>query len=427
MRAPPYIAASALLGLSLANSVHRHGHEELFHKRHNALFERNKLEPPQNSTCGCTTYWKTFYGEPTLIQPLEQNTTTTRASTVVQTSIHHITNAPEAPTITSSPAPINSTPTDAPKPATSVQAPSPKVAEPAPPAQESSPAAAPAKKPANKPLTSHTSSPIGASGSQWCMTYSPYTSAGGCKSSSDVTTDVTSIAQKGFSSIRIYSTDCNGLSAVASAASSYSINLILGVYISASGISAARPQIQEIISWANNNGHWQGVEMIVVGNEAVFNNFCTAEELASFVSEAKTAFQAAGYTGPITTTETIETLTEHKATLCPVSDVAAANIHPFFNGQISASQAGEFVASQLTLLESVCPGKAAYNLETGWPSKGSAHGAAIPGSWEQRVAIEGIRNAAGGKSAFFSFVDDEWKEEGEWGVERNFGCGQLFG
>lgn len=168
--------------------------------------------------------------------------------------------------------------------------------------------------------------------------------------------------------------------------------------------------------------------MIVVGNEAVFNNFCTAEGLAAFVIEAKSAFRTAGFTGPVTTTETIEVLSEHKSTLCPVCDVAAANIHPFFNGDVAAEQAGEFVAAQLERLEQTCPGKEAYyNLETGWPSKGSPNGAAVPGSWEQKAAIEGIKGAAGGKSAFFSFVDDLWKEEGEWGVERSFGCGQLFG
>lgn len=365
---------------------------------------------------------------------------------------HQITNAPEAPTTTSSPAPVKA-PIHEHKPAAPAQAPPQKAAQPAPLPQKPAPAAEQAKnaakkpsaskpaplpkkpapaaeqvmKPASKPTASQASSPIGTSGSQWCMTYSPYTTSGGCKPSSDVSSDVAAIATKGFSSIRLYSTDCNGLSSVATAASSHNLNLILGVYISGSGISAARPQIQEIISWANTNGHWKGVEMIVVGNEAVFNNFCTAEELAAFITEAKAAFSAAGFSGPVTTTETIDVLGEHKATLCPVCDVAAANIHPFFNGKITASQAGEFVASQLTLLEQTCPGKDAYNLETGWPSKGSANGEAIPGSSEQKAAIEAIKSAAGGKSAFFSYVDDLWKEEGEWGVERSFGCGQLFG
>ncbi|KAL8725236.1 MAG: hypothetical protein Q9181_006490 [Wetmoreana brouardii] len=327
---------------------------------------------------------------------------------------------------TSTPPPVHQTPTHPSKPAVHVEASPPKAAKSAPPVQKPAPVAAQPKKPASKPASSHVASPIKGSGSQWSMTYSPYTSSGGCKPSSDVALDIALIAGKGFSSIRLYSTDCSGLSSVGTAALSHNVNIILGVYISDSGISAARPQIQEIVSWANNNGHWKGVEMIVIGNEAVFNHFCSAEELAAFISEAKSAFSAAGYSGPVTTTETIEVLTEHKETLCPICDIAAANIHPFFNGKVTASQAGEFVASQLTLLESVCPGKEVYNLETGWPSKGSANGAAVPGTWEQSVAVEGIKNAAGGKSAFFSFVNDEWKEEGEWGVERSWGCSQLF-
>ncbi|KAI4173261.1 MAG: hypothetical protein LQ346_008442, partial [Caloplaca aetnensis] len=252
------------------------------------------------------------------------------------------------------------------------------------------------------------------------MTYSPYTSSGACKSPTEVSADVASIAAKGFSSIRIYSTDCDGLANVASAASSHGVNLVLGVYIPSSGISAARPQIQEVIDWATSTSttstdtdsppknNWQSVEMIVVGNEAVFNAFCTAPALAAFITEAKTAFSAAGFAGPVTTAETMAVLSQHADTLCPVVDVAAANIHPFFNGQVSASQAGKFVAEQMELLAEICPGKGkeAWNLETGWPSRGEPNGEAVPGKWEQRVAVEGIAREVGGRSAFFGFEDD---------------------
>ncbi|KAL8697793.1 MAG: hypothetical protein Q9201_006926 [Fulgogasparrea decipioides] len=419
MKIASFVAAPALLGLCVASSLHRHGHERFHNERRDVLLARNHSpsSATTNTTCGCTTIWSTYYGEPTLVQPAEQNITGTQTATATQTLTHPNTSAPP---------PVHQVPTQPSKPVVHVEALPPKAPKPAPPAQKPAPLAVQPKKPASKPTSSHVASPIKSSGSQWSMTYSPYTSSGGCKPSSDVASDIALIAGKGFSSIRLYSTDCSGLSSVGTAALSHNVNIILGVYISNSGISAARPQIEEIVSWANNNGHWKGVEMVVIGNEAVFNHFCSAEELAAFVSEAKSAFSAAGYSGPVTTTETIEVLTEHKETLCPVCDVAAANIHPFFNGKVTASQAGEFVASQLTLLESVCPGKGAYNLETGWPSKGSANGAAVPGPWEQSVAVEGIKNAAGGKSAFFSFVNDEWKDEGEWGVERSWGCSQLF-
>ena len=258
------------------------------------------------------------------------------------------------------------------------------------------------------------------------MTYSPYTASGDCKSASAISTDIAAIASKGFSSIRLYSTDCSGLANVGSAASTHGLKLILGIFISDTGIPEAETQIDEITSWATG-GNWQDVEMIVVGNEAVFNGYCTATALAAFISKCKAAFKAAGYTGPVTTTEPINILQEEAGTLCPAIDVAAANIHPFFNADVSASEAGPFVAKELAMLESICPGLQAYNLETGWPSAGDTNGAACPGVEEQKTAIASIKEHVGGKCAFFSFEDDLWKAEGEFAVERSWGCSQLFG
>ena len=410
------VAAPTLFGLCIASNAHRHGHENL-HERREAIIARNAVDSSAypNASCGCTTSYTTIYGAPTLL-PMEDHPIITPSSAA---------EAPK-PTTTSTPAPEKEDSKKAEKPAQFHEVPAPKANKPAPHVEKPAAVEEKPEKPANKKPDTHSKTPIKSSGSQWSITYSPYTSDGGCKPSSDVAGDIAMIAKKGFSSIRLYSTDCSGLSSVATAALSHNLNIILGVYISDTGIAAARPQIGEIVNWASKNGHFKGVEMIVIGNEAVFNKFCSAAELASFVAEAKAAFSAAGYTGPVTTTETVEVLKQNKATLCPVCDVAAANIHPFFNGKVTADQAGDFVASQLELLATICPGKETYNLETGWPTKGSPNGAAIPGAWEQSVAVEGIKKAAGGKSAFFSFVDDLWKEEGEWGVERSWGCSQLF-
>ena len=156
--------------------------------------------------------------------------------------------------------------------------------------------------------------------------------------------------------------------------------------------------------------------MIVVGNEALFNEYCTPAALLDFITQAKSAFAAAGYSGPITTTEPISVLQAHAADLCPVLDVVAANIHPFFNSGVTADTAGDFVAMELQNLKAICPGLASYNLETGWPSAGSPNGAAVPGIKEQQAAIRSIVKAAASNSVFFSFADDVWKEGGEFGV-----------
>lgn len=259
------------------------------------------------------------------------------------------------------------------------------------------------------------SKPLGSTGgSHWCMTYSPYNADGTCKSRSSVASDVKAIAAKGFSSIRLYSTDCSGLQNVGNAAKANGLMLVLGVFISQSGIAGATAQLEEITSWAA--GSWGGVQMIVVGNEAISNGYCTASDLAEFISSAKSIFTKAGYTGPVTTTEPLNIMSENGHLLCHTLDVAAANIHPFFNAAVTADGAGEFVAKELALLESICPGLAAYNLETGWPSAGLPNGAAIPGPSEQAAAIESIKKIAGEKCAFFSFVDDLWKGKGEFGV-----------
>ena len=300
-----------------------------------------------------------------------------------------------------------------------------------PPSQAPKPSSTPLAiahpKPKPHPKPAHTSPTLGSSGSQWCMTYSPYTGSGDCKSASAVSSDVAAIASKGFSSIRLYSTDCSGLAHVGTAASSYGLQIILGIFISETGISAAEEQIDEIIQWSKEGEGFTGVEMIVVGNEAIFNGYASASDLAAFITKSKAAFAAAGYTGPVTTTEPINVLQEHGSTLCPVLDAAAANIHPFFNADVAAANAGVFVAQELALLEKICPGLEAYNLETGWPSAGQTNGEACPGEEEQRVAIASIKEHVGGKSAFFSFENDLWKSEGEFAVEQSWGCSQLFG
>lgn len=284
--------------------------------------------------------------------------------------------------------------------------------KPAPKSVEQSSISA-AKIPAPKPHES--SGPvIGSTGSHWCITYSPYNADGSCKDDASVSADIALVAAKGFTSIRLYSTDCSGLDHVGAAVKSHGLKLVLGIYISDDGIAHAETQIDDIITWTD--GDWNCVEMIVVGNEALFNEYCTSAELRDFIAQARSAFAAAGYSGPITTTEPMSILQAHAADLCPILDVVAANIHPFFNSDVTADTAGDFVAMELRNLKAICPGLASYNLETGWPSAGSPNGAAVPGIKEQQAAILSIKKAAASNSVFFSFVDDVWKEGGEFGV-----------
>ncbi|KAI7551036.1 hypothetical protein KC331_g2803 [Hortaea werneckii] len=274
--------------------------------------------------------------------------------------------------------------------------------------------------------SSSDSGSISTNGDKWAMTYTPYAADGSCKDSSTISADISSIASKGFTTVRLYATDCDGPVNIGNACAENGLKMILGIYIDGSGIGAnTDEQVSDLIDWGM--GQWEMVEMVVFGNEAVFNGYCSASQLASGLEDARSRFSAAGYTGPVTTTEPLGTIQENAQTICPAVDVIAANIHPFFNTAIFASKAGEFVSSQLEDLADACNGeKEAYNLETGWPSSGLANGLAIPGFSDQKTAIESIMGAAGSKSVLFSFENDDWKAPGDLDVEQYWGCANLF-
>jgi exo-beta-1,3-glucanase (GH17 family) len=276
----------------------------------------------------------------------------------------------------------------------------------------------PASKPPPPP-SPPTSKPgeLGNSGKKWAITYSPFTDSGECKAAADVEIDIEAISKGGYTSVRIYASVCSGLVNVGAACEKYGLKMIIGVFIDHTGLGGgAAEDVTEIIAW----GKWSLVELIVIGNEAIFNNYCTASELASFISTTKAAFASHGYTGPCTTTEPLDILQASYGVLCEVVDITGCNIHPYFNPSVEASSAGAFVANQLSIVEGLCPGKAAINLETGWPSKGQRTSPA-----DQITALKSIADTVGGKSVVLSFFNDLWKPAGDCGCECSFGIENI--
>lgn len=310
--------------------------------------------------------------------------------------------------------------------------------------------------PEHRPQLPGTSSPpsqfhVGNHGSQWAMVYHPYNSDGTCSNQATVHSHLATIAAKGFTAIRLHNHDCNILPKLSSSplVISHKIKLILGIHIDEGGIAEAAPHVGDIIAWASEPQEqatpeqppwmlstyaatsWSFVELVVVGEESIFNNHLTSKELASFIADTRAQLRRAGYTGPVTTTEPIHVLYDSAPILCPHLDVLASNIHPFFHAEVSAGTAGDFVEETLGLLETaVCTDGAAsrpaVNLETGWPWRGRANGKAVPGREEQVVALEEILSRTGGRSVVLGFGDDGWMEEGEFGVEGSWGCESIF-
>lgn len=284
------------------------------------------------------------------------------------------------------------------------------------------PATSAPAKPSSSPSSPSNQGELGSSGNKWAMTYTPYSDDGQCKDAGAVLSDIAIIAKAGFTAVRVYGSDCSGLENIGAACETHGLKMILGLFISSTGIAGAKEQLSTIVSW----GKWDLVEVFVIGNEALMNNYCTGPELAAFILSCKTAMAAGGYNGLVTTTETLDQWQKHADVLCPVVDVVGCNIHPFFNAEVDAESAGDFVASQLKIVDQLCPGKYGVNLETGWPSSGTCNGKACPGSAEQATAIKKISAAAGGKSVMFSYGNDYWKKPGPYDCEQSWGSIQYF-
>lgn len=269
----------------------------------------------------------------------------------------------------------------------------------------------------------------GSPGVPWGTTFTPYNPEDGtCMSKSRVDEEITALANAGMQIIRTYSTDCNTLEYVGEACEKHGIQMIVGIFIDSPGCSASDANIAEQISALKSWAKWEMVPLVVVGNEAVLNGYCTPTQLADLITHCKSEFS--GYNGRFTCAETVNVWQKEEsvAALCPVVDVVGCNAHPFFNYETSASDAGVFVKGQLDIVSSLC-GKDGYVLETGWPSEGTSTGSAIASTAEQTIAVQAIISECGDKSILFSLHDDKWKPgssscgvcEQHWGISVALG------
>lgn len=272
-----------------------------------------------------------------------------------------------------------------------------------------------------------TSSSLQGSNDHYGITYTPYQSSNGdCKSASAVRSDIQTLKNKGFSVVRVYSTDCDTLSSVGAACKEFGMELILGVFVKETGCTYStadiKTQVDAIAEWAE----WDIVKLIVVGNEAIMNGYCSPTELQELITVVKS--KCSGYTGPYTISETLNIWqrSDVSSAICGVVDVTGANIHPYFNSAVEPSGAGEFVSGQLDLLKEVCSGNDVINLECGWPTRGTCNGVACPGTSQQAAAISSIRESCGDKTVFFSYEDDMWKQPGDCGCEQSWGAKSCF-
>ncbi|EGE09578.1 beta-glucosidase [Trichophyton equinum CBS 127.97] len=244
--------------------------------------------PPSSAPTGSVTSSVPSCSSPTTIPP----GTYTQPGMVVTVTI-------TKQTITC-PAPTNTHPAPPPPPPPTTN-PAPTTAQPSqPPQAPTSKAPEPPKTPTSSEAPAPKPSGGLGGGKTGGMTYSPYSNNGQCKDAGTVMKDISVIKAAGFTTVRLYATDCDGLKNVGDACKAHGVKMVIGVFISETGVGGAGKQVTDITSWAQ----WDWVTLIVVGNEAIQSGRKDAGALAGFIVSAKSSFKAAGYNGMVTTTET---------------------------------------------------------------------------------------------------------------------------
>jgi exo-beta-1,3-glucanase (GH17 family) len=257
------------------------------------------------------------------------------------------------------------------------------------------------------------------------ITYSPYKGTGGCKSAAEVDADF-AVFGSDYGIVRLYGVDCDQVASAYAAAKKYGNKLFIGIF----DISSVDSAVATLASGVHND--WSVVDTVSIGNELVNNGAMSPSQVLDAVKQARTALQGAGYQGPVVTVDTFVAVINNPE-LCDQSDYCAVNIHPFFDPNTSADQAGSFVASQLENVRSKLAdsSKRVVVTETGWPWKGVSNGAAVPSLNNQANAISSIKSAFSDNPTdciLFTAFNDLWKKpaadtfmaEQFWGMEGRF-------
>lgn len=182
------------------------------------------------------------------------------------------------------------------------------------------------------------------------IVYTPYNDDGTCKSTSAVASDIATINSHGFGMVRIYGVDCNQVSNVLAAARPFGIKVFLGIF----DMGQCEAQLAQLIQFVG--GDWASVYAVSIGNEQVNSGAMSAAAMVGKVNASRNTLRSAGYSGPVVIVDTWVAIIANPS-LCQNSDFVAANCHPFFDGNVIPSTAGQFMSDSVAKLQSACSGK----------------------------------------------------------------------
>ncbi|MCA0154138.1 glycoside hydrolase family 17 protein [Winogradskyella vincentii] len=172
-------------------------------------------------------------------------------------------------------------------------------------------------------------------------------------------------------------------------------------------------EIEGLIALAKA-GH---VDVAAVGNEVLYRNDLTKEELLGYIKRVKDALQ--GLDIPVGYVDAYYEFSRHPE-IVELSDVVLANLYPFWEGCPIEYALGHMQAMYGQVVDAA-QGKPIIITETGWPSEGGSYNGAVAGDVAaMKYFIDAIRWTEENDIPifYFSSFDESWKtgDEGDVGA-----------
>ena len=220
------------------------------------------------------------------------------------------------------------------------------------------------------------------------------------------------IISKLTDNIRTYSVD-GTLGDIPKLAEEFGLRVTIGIWISPD-LERNEREIQKAIELANNS---RSVVRVVVGNEALFREEITPEDLIVLLDRVRAAVKV-----PVTTSEQWH-IWEKYPQLAKHVDLIAAHILPYWEF-IPVDKAGEFVLDRARDLKKLFPKKPLLLSEVGWPSNGRMRGGADASPADQAIYLRNLVNTLNRRGYNYFVIeafDQPWKASDEGSVGAYWG------
>jgi exo-beta-1,3-glucanase (GH17 family) len=242
-------------------------------------------------------------------------------------------------------------------------------------------------------------------------------------SQANVSKDISSFKQNGILNVRTYAQECNQLDQILTgiASAGGGMTVIAAVWVDGKYFRILKCNVTGLTSTLSSNKNAKAyVSGVLVGNEALFNKYLSASDLAGKITDVKSKVQGL----PVGTAETPSTF---DPAVISSSDFLVANIHPFF-GEVTASSAASNLQQQFNSLKGQMQGKKLIVGETGWPTAGDSNGQAVPSVANLQTYVKQIQCVDKSMEYyFFDSYDSPWKAAGNLNVEQHWGIWQANG